>query len=300
MFINRRKFIKSTGISVAAFALPEEFISKQKPPKLSFSTLGCPKWSLPEIVEFAALHEYQGIEIRTIQGELNLPKCPAFSKANRSDTIKMIADNGLVITDLGSSANMHHVDEILRQNNLDQAKRYIDLAANLRCPYVRVFPDKLPKDNNRKKILDAIVEALNELGAYTKGTGVRVLMESHGDLVQADELQFVMEQAPKNVAMIWDILNMWALTKEPPSLVFNKLKKHIKHIHVKDAVFVNGQEKFVLLGKGEAPIKEAIQIIHKSNFKGFYSFEWEKMWHPEIEEPEVALAHYPKEILKYF
>jgi len=30
----------------------------------------------------------------------------------------------------------------------------------------------------------------------------------------------------------------------------------------------------------------------KIGYKGFYSFEWEKRWHPEIEEPEVAFAQY--------
>ncbi|RYG31354.1 MAG: sugar phosphate isomerase/epimerase, partial [Chitinophagaceae bacterium] len=35
-------------------------------------------------------------------------------------------------------------------------------------------------------------------------------------------------------------------------------------------------------------------------YQGYYSFEWEKLWHPEIEEPEAALAQYPAEILKYF
>jgi len=27
-------------------------------------------------------------------------------------------------------------------------------------------------------------------------------------------------------------------------------------------------------------------------YGGFYNFEWEKRWHPEIEEPEVAFPQF--------
>ena len=46
--------------------------------------------------------------------------------------------------------------------------------------------------------------------------------------------------------------------------------------------------------------RESIQLLQKGGYQGYYSFEWEKLWHPEIEEPEIALAEYPAEILKYF
>ena len=52
--------------------------------------------------------------------------------------------------------------------------------------------------------------------------------------------------------------------------------------------------------KGEAPIFEAIDILSKGGYSGYYSFEWEKMWHPEIAAPEIALAHYPKVMEKHF
>jgi hypothetical protein len=35
-------------------------------------------------------------------------------------------------------------------------------------------------------------------------------------------------------------------------------------------------------------------------YKGYYSFEWEKLWHPEIADPEIALADYSKVMKAYF
>ena len=33
-------------------------------------------------------------------------------------------------------------------------------------------------------------------------------------------------------------------------------------------------------------------MLAKGGYRGYYGFEWEKAWHPEIEEPEVAFPHY--------
>jgi sugar phosphate isomerase/epimerase len=105
---------------------------------------------------------------------------------------------------------------------------------------------------------------------------------------------------PEKAGLIWDFFNMWIITKQAPTDMYQHLKKYIHHVHVKDGLLVNGKEKYCLLGKGEAPINEVMQLLQQNKYKGFFSFEWEKMWHKEIEEPEIALAHYSKEIRKYF
>jgi len=33
-------------------------------------------------------------------------------------------------------------------------------------------------------------------------------------------------------------------------------------------------------------------MLTSSGYNGYYAFEWEKKWHPEIEEPETAFPAY--------
>jgi hypothetical protein len=54
------------------------------------------------------------------------------------------------------------------------------------------------------------------------------------------------------------------------------------------------------MGKGEAPIFEGIDALAGGGYPGYYSFEWEKLWHPEIEEPAIALADYPGVMREHF
>ena len=63
---------------------------------------------------------------------------------------------------------------------------------------------------------------------------------------------------------------------------------------------MNGKLGYTLTGRGEVPIAEAIGSLIKGGYEGFYSFEWEKLWHPEIPEPDIALADYPVSIQSYF
>lgn len=300
--IKRRTFIKYAATSAAAMAAAYKIPAPSaKAAKLSFSTLGCPQWDLPTIINFAAANKYQGIEIRVIAGEMDLPNYTAFSDVNIAATKRMIKDKNLNIVDIGTSAQMHHTDKATIEKHIDDAKKFIDLSAKLDCKYVRVFPEKLLTGEQRLKSLDIIITNLKLLGDYAKGSGVKVLLETHGDLVRMDDLHYVMHNTENsNVGLIWDFLNMWAVTKESTTEVFQKLSKYIFHVHVKDATFNDNKLSYVLIGKGTAPVKEAIQQLHKNNYKGYYSFEWEKQWHPEIEEPEIALAAYPGTMKQYF
>ncbi|WP_072053989.1 sugar phosphate isomerase/epimerase family protein [Flavihumibacter petaseus] len=302
--MNRRSFIRNMTLAGGAISLqhPWEMIGgiRKKTPLLSFSTLGCPKWPLEKILNTAVQFQYNGIEIRGIQGELDLPKSPLFSSPEAiKQTSRLIREKGLVIAGLGSSAELHHADMVKRQSNLDSAKRFIDLAASLGGTNVRVFPNNLPKEEEKAVVLARIAEGLQELGTYAAGKKVRVLMETHGELVWSDDILAVMKQvtAP-DTGLIWDIYNMWTVSKESPAQVFAKLKPYIYHTHIKDSVKRDGKENYVLLGQGEAPLKEAITSLKASSYKGFYSFEWEKLWHPEIAEPEVAIPDFPQAFRK--
>jgi len=120
---NRRAFLKqSTGL----LALSAFDFSKTSKPLLSFSTLGCPAWSFTQVLQHAQAYQYAGVEIRGIKGDLDLPSNPIFSGTNVGATRRQVADAGLKIVNLGSSANMHFLDPKKRQNNLDEAKNTLN------------------------------------------------------------------------------------------------------------------------------------------------------------------------------
>jgi sugar phosphate isomerase/epimerase len=289
---DRRSFIKTTTGLLAAGISGFGFTEIKKYPLLSFSTLGCPDWPFDKIIQFAADNQYKGIEIRGIQRELNLLKTSAFnSPANIAASKKML--KGISIVNLGASSNLHYPSGAERTKSIEEAKQFIDLAKALDCPYIRVFPNNLPKDQEKKATLDLIKEGLRVLGDYAKGSGVTVLMETHGDVVYVDDILNIMQDLNHpQTGLVWDIINMWAVTKETPIQVYPKLKPYIRHTHIKDCRMIDGKIKYTFVGRGESPIFQAIDLLRKGGYEEFYSFEWEKLWHPELEEPEVAFKEY--------
>ena len=250
MYSTRREFLKTTAGLLALATAGAAFDFKKEKLKLSFSTLGCPDWTFEKIVSFAAENSYSGIEVRGIQREMDLTKCKEFSSAeNIAATLRLMKDKGLGFVDLGSSAEMHHSDPADRQKNLNEAKRFIELAQQLKCPYIRVFPNKLPKED-RDAAIDVIIGGLKEAGNYANGTSVKVLMETHGDVVESAVIKRIMDAVNHpQVGIVWDVSNMWTVTKEPPGQVYSLLKKYIHHTHIKDARLADGKATIQTNGK---------------------------------------------------
>ena len=77
-------------------------------------------------------------------------------------------------------------------------------------------------------------------------------------------------------------------------------ENYVRHTHIKDLRVLDGKDKYMLFGEGETPIFEAIDLLAKEKYNGYFSFEWEKLWHPEIDAPEIAIADYSKKMKAHF
>jgi sugar phosphate isomerase/epimerase len=271
------------------------------PHRLGFSTLGCPKWPWAKVLEQASALGYQGIELRGLEGEMDLTKRPEFSALQLAETRRSLADRGLVISDLGSSARMHEREPLKRAAQLDEAYRFIDLAHNLSAPWIRVFPDAYFPDEPHESTQKRIGETLAELGTFARGSGVGVLMESHGALTDSASLVSIMKAAGEgpNVGLVWDTHHTVVEGHEKPADTWAALGQWVHHTHIKDSVAQGDDRHYVLLGQGTVGVQAIVQALVRGGYDGFFGFEWEKAWHPDIDEPEVAFPQYIQMMKKW-
>jgi sugar phosphate isomerase/epimerase len=68
---------------------------------------------------------------------------------------------------------------------------------------------------------------------------------------------------------------------------------------MKDSRMEGGEDHYVLTGRGGVPVKRQVELLVEAGYAGYYSFEWEKAWHPELEEPEVAIADFARVVTQY-
>lgn len=260
--------------------------------RLAFTTLGAPAWSWTKVLDEAQRLGFGAIEVRGVDGEMDLPKAPVFAPAERAKTLADLEAHGLAICGLGSSVNLHDAKKLPDQ--LASGRAYIDLAQALGVPYVRVFGDKIPAGTDEGAIIAQVAAGLDELGRYAEGRGVGVLIEAHGDFSDSRRLTAVMARAHSPaVGILWDAHHPWRACGEPLQTTYAALKPWIRHIHVKDSrATADGNFRYCLTGEGEFPWDELWRILREDGYTGYISLEWEKRWHPELEEPEVALPQF--------
>ena len=295
MEITRREFLKAGAASALISRLA--WGSEERLP-LAFSTLGCPAWEWKKILNFAQANGFAAIELRGLLGNLDLPSSPEFTPARIAETKREIADHGLKISDLGSSSEMHLADATLRAKQLGDARRFIDLAAALESPYVRVFGNELR--GPRQEVIARVADGLHQLGEYAGPQGVTVIIESHGDFVDSPTLKEVLTRAnSKYAGLLWDAHHTYVEGHEQPEHTVAELGQWIRHTHLKDSVAAGNERKYVLTGKGDVPIERQVMALRRMGYTGYYCFEWEKVWHPDLMEAEVAFPDYVRVVGGY-
>src|SRR5437899_4764475 len=145
---------------------------------LAFTTLACPDWSWEQTVQKAVEYGYQGLELRGVEGEMDLTKAAPFTSSRLPATKRELKERGLAIPCLDTSCRFDQAAQI--DNNIDEGKRHIDLASALDAPYIRVFGDRIPDIQSREKIIEQVIEGLLAIARYAEGTGLKGLLGFHG------------------------------------------------------------------------------------------------------------------------
>jgi sugar phosphate isomerase/epimerase len=187
----------------------------------------------------------------------------------------------------------HSPDPSERADQVKIALAHGNLAAKLGAPLIRVFPDKIQSGAGREETRDWIAASLREIAAGVPDD-VNVGLETHGDFARADyAVEIVTIADHPRVKLIWDVANSLAAGDEIQQAA-RIVQPYLAHVHLRDAKPVAGSEYWlpVLAGAGRVSFGEAVKALRELNYDGFISFEWEKYWHPEIEEPEVALPDF--------
>jgi sugar phosphate isomerase/epimerase len=295
MTFSRRNFISTTAASL----LVSGFV-KNPPVKLplAFSTLGCPDWEFSKILEFAAANGFAAIELRGLMGNLDLPSRPEFAPDRIAFTKRAISAHGLKIACVSSSSNLHEAEPALREKELADARRFIDVAAGLEAPNVRVFGNnfKAPKE----QVIARVAAGMRTLGDYAGSRGVTLILESHGDFVTSQVLKAVLTQADSPyAALLWDAHHTFVDGGEQPEFTVKELGQWIRHTHLKDSVPDGQERKYVLTGKGDVPVERQVQALRSIEYPGYYCFEWEKVWHPDLADASVAFPEYARVVSEY-
>ena len=260
--------------------------------KLAFSTLGCPNWELEEVARAAREYGYAGVELRALGGGLDLLARPELQSGEVTRTRDWLAGRGIEVCCVDTSCTFDSADDAQRRGQIGLAARYSELASALGAPLIRVFPDKVPEGATFEETRDRISDSLRVV-ARLAPPGVRIGLETHGDFAGGRVTADIIRRADHpNLCIIWDAANTFAAGEEVEESA-RAVAPFLAHVHLRDARPM-GKEHWtpVLAGRGLVPFGRVVAALGKLDYRGYVSFEFEKYWHPEIEEPEVSLPDF--------
>ena len=124
-------------------------------------------------------------------------------------------------------------------------------------------------------------------------SGVAIVMQNHAGAGTAlDALEIARRLDDPRFGLVYSPDHSFMHEATHGDELLPRIQPWTKQVYVADLVREGDGQRWVFPGEGEVPLRETIARLDAAGFEGFYSFKWEKIWHPDLAEPEVAMPHF--------
>lgn len=212
-------------------------------------------WDLPTILHHVQAAGWDGVELRTEHAhgvELSL------DAGQRKEVRQRFADAGVTLWALGTTCEFHAPDAATVASNIEQCKRWCELAQEVGAHGVKVRPNGLPQEVEVSKTLAQIGEALRECGRAADAHGVEIFLEVHGGGTQhPPHIRTILDNcAHPRVGACWNS-NKADILDGSVKAYFELLHPDIKSCHIND------------LWDESYPYRELFALLQKAGYDRF-------------------------------
>ncbi len=242
--------LAGTCEATAAAAEPMKF-------KLGTITYNVAKdWDLPTLIHHTKAAGLEGVELRTTHKhgvEISL------ADAQRKDIRQRFNDAGLTLWGLGTTCEFQSTDAAKVTQNIEECKRWCELAKAVGAHGVKVRPNGLPAGANLPATLDQIGKSLAECAKAARDNGVEIWLEVHGPItMNPPNIRTILDicAAPNTVGACWNS-NASDVVNGSVKQNFDLLARDIKSCHINN------------LWDTTYPYRELFGLFHKSGYQGY-------------------------------
>jgi len=136
-------------------------------------------FTLDKLIEVTEKYGYDGIEFRAGVGPHGVELTA--TAAQRAEIKKRMAASRVAVAGIGTSCRFESLDPAEREKQVEDAKAYIDLAADVGSPRIRVFGNSFPKGADKNEVIKNVGDCLREIGEHAAKSRVDCNLELHGD-----------------------------------------------------------------------------------------------------------------------
>ena len=237
-----------------------------------------PSMTLLDFVDFCAEMNLDGCELTSYY----FPKkiTPEYLAKLKIKTFLL----GLDISGTAIGNDFCHPEGEERQNQLKLTRQWIDYAAEMGAPVIRIFAGRQKKNQSFEEAVELCSAGINESLEYAASKGVCLALENHGGITATPKqlLQIVDAVKPMpNFGINFDSGNFY--TDDP-----------YRDLEQIAPLAINAQIKVEMMQAGKkvpADLNRVMQILKKANYRGYVVLEYEAS-----KNPKEAIPDYIKQL----
>jgi len=264
--INRRTFSKGVAVAAAGALMPAWACTSDATKPGSKIKIGLVTYlwgkdmDVPTLIASCTKSGISGIELRVEHAHgVN----PGMSASERAAVKKQFEDSQVTFVGMGTNEQFDSPDPAVLKQNIDRAKEFIRLSADLGGTGVKVKPNGFHESVPHEQTIEQIGKALNELGEYGSGFGQKIRLEVHGKETQElPNIKAIMDVANhSNVGACWNS-NDEDLLGQGLDYNFNLVKDRLADtVHVRE------------LNIGEYPYQQLMNLFVAMDYEGWILLE---------------------------
>jgi sugar phosphate isomerase/epimerase len=171
-----------------------------------------------------------------------------------------------------------------RAAQLAHCRQWIDYAAKMGAPAIRIFAGKIPKGDSEEAAINRCAAGINESLQFAAQKGVFLALENHGGITSTPDQMFRIIDRIEESPWFGINLDSGNFRTEDPYGDLAKIAPLAVNAQVKVMIAPNGQ-------KQPADFKRLVGILKDAGYRGFVAFEYE-----ERDDPFTAIPKYLDEL----
>ena len=264
--------------------------------KYAFMSFSCPESSFGEMLAMAQRYGYDALEPRAGSSHKHGVELDTTTE-ERAQIKAQAAEAGIALSCLATSCR--YADPATVEAQVAETRQYIDLAADIGAPTLRVFGGKIPAGVTREAAIQQVAQALGDVSAQAAERGVTICLETHDDWCAPADVVTVMAQVNQpTIGVNWDIMHPVRAGGATMDEAYSALKPWIRYVHIHDGTAEQDKLTFLPIGQGVYDHKRALELLSAGGYTGYLSGEWLGWEPPEIHLPRelAAMKQYEAEI----
>ncbi len=156
-----------------------------------------------------------------------------------------------------------------REKQLADCRQWIDRAAVLGAPAIRIFAGRIPKGDTQEVAIERCVAGINDVLGHAEKRGVFLALENHGGITSTPAQMMKIIQGVRDSKFFGVNFDGGNFRSDDPYRDMAVIAPYAINAQVKVSIFRNGK-------KEPADLKRVIGILRDADYRGYIVLEYEE------------------------